>query len=175
MLRVGPCCFSSGLVAVLMLMQRLRLHDEYYILHYISCICYQGWAQECHDPNNGPIPVTLCLVLMAMYICGGAMVFAHVHSWSYLHALYFCFSALTTIGFGDLNPTSYPQDTANAQLQLLGVSLYLLIGMALIATCFNLMQEQVTSRGGGSTVLTRKLGGLVTTPTAHHRFHLDDT
>lgn len=112
---------------------------------------------------------------MAIYICGGAVIFAHAHNWSYLHSLFFCFSSLTTIGFGDLTPTSYPQNTLNAQLQLLGAALYLLIGMALIATCFNLMQEQVTSRGGGSTVLTRKLGGLVTTPTPHHRFHLDDT
>ena len=134
-----------------------------------------NWPQDCHEPENGPVPITLCLIMMAVYICGGAALFAHTHNWPYLNALFFCFGSLTTIGFGDLKPSSLPQNTVSAQLQLLGAAFYLLIGMALIATCFNLMQEQVTSRGGGSTVLTRKLGGLVTTPTPHQRFHLDDT
>ena len=34
------------------------------------------------------------------------------------------------------------------QLALLGSALYLLLGMALIATCFNLLQEHMASRGG---------------------------
>lgn len=134
------------------------------------------WSQDYPTPGGGPVPVTLCLLILALYTVGGALFFAHVHDWPYLHALCFCFGALTTIGFGDLPPASAPPRSATAQLQLVAAAVYVLVGMALIATCFNLLQEKVTARGGGGgTVLTRRLGGLVTAPTPHHRFHLDDT
>ena len=120
-----------------------------------------------HDDVNegGAVPVTLCLFLMVVYICGGAAVFAYSHNWGFLNSVYFCFCALTTIGFsGDLSPGMGARSEAALQISLLGASLYLLIGMALIATCFNLMQEQVTAR---SATLSRRFGG--------HRYHPDDT
>ena len=127
------------------------------------------WSSE---SEGGAVPVTLCLVLMVAYICGGAAVFAYAHGWSFLHSVYFCFSSLTTIGFGDLTPATTPNRATGLQIALLGAALYLLIGMALIATCFNLMQEQVTSRNGN---ISRRLGSLIGPPPGHHRFHLEDT
>ncbi|XP_068203075.1 potassium channel subfamily K member 9-like [Palaemon carinicauda] len=112
---------------------------------------------------------------MITYICGGAAVFAYAHQWTFLHAIYFCFSSLTTIGFGDLAPETTPNMSTGVQVALLGSAFYLLVGMALIATCFNLMQEQMTNRGYG---LGRRLGNLMATSTStgsNHRFHLDDT
>ncbi|XP_071532019.1 LOW QUALITY PROTEIN: TWiK family of potassium channels protein 7-like [Panulirus ornatus] len=151
---------------------------------YTSVDHTKKWGGECGDGTNlgdeygegeaGAVPVTLCLVLMITYICGGAAVFAYAHQWSFLHAIYFCFSSLTTIGFGDLAPATSPNESTGVQVALLGAAFYLLVGMALIATCFNLMQEQMTSRGYG---LGRRLGSLVAAGNTggNHRFHLDDT
>ncbi|XP_042875422.1 potassium channel subfamily K member 18-like [Penaeus japonicus] len=143
------------------------------------------WSSECGGDGSsvgeefvegdaGAVPVTLCLVLMISYICGGAAAFAYAHQWSFLHAIYFCFSSLTTIGFGDLAPETTPNVDTGVQMALLGAALYLLVGMALIATCFNLMQEHMTNRGYG---LGRRLGSLMATSSSgsNHRFHLDDT
>ncbi|CAL4120375.1 unnamed protein product [Meganyctiphanes norvegica] len=124
------------------------------------------------DSESTAVPVTLCLLLMISYICGGAAVFAYAHHWSFMHAIFFCFSSLTTIGFGDLAPETTPNAKTGVQIALLGAALYLLVGMALIATCFNLMQEQMTNRGYG---LGRRLGSLMSNSNSNHRFHLDDT
>ncbi|XP_076028794.1 two pore potassium channel protein sup-9-like [Oratosquilla oratoria] len=110
------------------------------------------------DQDAPAVPVTLCLLLMIGYVCGGAAVFSHAHGWSFLHATYFCFSSLTTIGFGDLTPTTTPNSETGVQMALLGAAMYLLVGMALIATCFNLMQEQVMARGTGG--VGRRLGTM---------------
>ncbi|XP_050690258.1 TWiK family of potassium channels protein 7-like [Eriocheir sinensis] len=133
-------------------------------------------SSEGEGGEGGAVPVTLCLLLMVTYICGGAAVFARAHHWSFLHAVYFCFSSLTTIGFGDLAPAVTPAGATGVQVALLGAALYLLVGMALIATCFNLMQEQMTSRGYG---LGRRMASLMGPAPpgggGTHRFHLDDT
>ena len=128
--------------------------------------------EEWNNEEGGAVPVTLCLLLMVAYICGGAAIFSYAHGWCFLHSIYFCFSSLTTIGFGDLAPTTTPNRATGVQLALLGSALYLLVGMALIATCFNLMQEQVTSRGG---TFSKRFGGLIGLSNGHHKFHLDDT
>lgn len=131
-------------------------------------------GSSCGDDEleSTAVPVTMCLLLMISYICGGAAVFAYAHHWSFMHAIFFCFSSLTTIGFGDLAPETTPNAKTGMQIALLGAALYLLVGMALIATCFNLMQEQMTSRGYG---LGRRLGTLMTSSNGNPRFHLDDT
>ncbi|KAK3869029.1 hypothetical protein Pcinc_025638 [Petrolisthes cinctipes] len=134
-----------------------------------------GGGEEYGEGEGGAVPVTLCLLLMITYICGGAAIFAYAHDWTFLQAVYFCFSSLTTIGFGDLSPNARPNASTGVQVALLGAAFYLLVGMALIATCFNLMQEQMTNRGYG---LGRRLGSLMTPNGAsapNHRFHLDDT
>lgn len=145
---------------------------------FLSLICFLQlgkWSdinEEYLEAESGAIPVTLCLVVMVAYMCGGAAVFAYTHNWPFLHAIFFCFSSLTTIGFGDLSPGIGTRSEVSLQVSLLGAAIYLLVGMALIATCFNLMQEQVTTRGGG---LSRKLSGMIGSSARQHRFHLEDT
>ncbi|OQV13292.1 hypothetical protein BV898_12498 [Hypsibius exemplaris] len=93
--------------------------------------------------GSNSVPVLGCLVIMGSYLFGGAMLFALWEDWPYLDAFYFCFVTLTTIGFGDFVPgaSMLGQDTASQKLVVCCV--YVLVGLALIACCFNLMQEQV--------------------------------
>ncbi|XP_013794241.2 potassium channel subfamily K member 9-like isoform X1 [Limulus polyphemus] len=92
------------------------------------------------------VPVTLCLLILVGYILGGAALFSMWEGWGFLDGSYFCFVTLSTIGFGDLVPgdaRGLEDGSAHAQEKLVICSLYLLVGMALIAMCFNLMQEEV--------------------------------
>lgn len=89
------------------------------------------------------VPITLCLSIIAGYICGGAAIFSVWEGWDYLDGSYFCFVTLSTIGFGDLVPGDSVVTDEGTQEKLVICSLYLLAGMALIAMCFNLVQEEV--------------------------------
>ena len=62
--------------------------------------------------------------------------------WNFLIGFYFCFITLSTIGFGDYVPGTR-LDTWAAQEKLILCALYLLIGLALLAMCFELIQEEV--------------------------------
>jgi len=108
------------------------------------------------------VPITMSLTVMLGYICGGAILFGEWEGWSFLNGFYFCFITLSTIGFGDYLPgNTVTQDIGEAKiaglvdLQFIFCSLYILLGMAVIAMCFNLMQEKVVR---GVISLGRKLG-----------------
>ncbi|XP_054719912.1 potassium channel subfamily K member 18-like [Uloborus diversus] len=89
------------------------------------------------------VPITLCMVILIGYISGGAVLFSLWEGWGFLDGSYFCFVTLSTIGFGDLVPGDSVISDGGSQEKLVMCSLYLLFGMALIAMCFNLMQEEV--------------------------------
>jgi Ion channel len=93
--------------------------------------------------KSGKVPVLGCLIIMGSYLFGGAMLFALWENWPYLDAFYFCFVTLTTIGFGDFVPGASMLNHDTSSQKLVVCCVYVLVGLALIACCFNLMQEQV--------------------------------
>ncbi|EEC11531.1 acid-sensitive two pore domain K+ channel dTASK-7, putative, partial [Ixodes scapularis] len=88
------------------------------------------------------VPILLCMTIISGYICGGAVLFSIWEDWNYLDGSYFCFVTLSTIGFGDLVPGDTVVSDSGSQEKLVICSLYLLVGLALIAMCFNLVQEE---------------------------------
>ncbi len=109
------------------------------------------------------VPVTLSLVVMVSYIILGAFLFAAWEGWSVLDGFYFCFVTLSTIGFGDFVPGSSfdkagggdGDDELLVNPQFVFCTIYILLGMAVIAMCFNLMQEKVVQN---ITSFGKKLG-----------------
>ncbi|KAJ8939353.1 hypothetical protein NQ318_005714 [Aromia moschata] len=93
---------------------------------------------QCPCSNPVRVPVTLCLVIVLAYICSGAVLFHRLENWSLLEGSYFCFTSLGTIGFGDLLPGQKAEDVS-----LCACSAYILTGMALVAMCFSLVQDEV--------------------------------
>ncbi|EFX83663.1 hypothetical protein DAPPUDRAFT_47647 [Daphnia pulex] len=112
---------------------------------------------ELHPVGGGPydtatVPITISLTVMVSYMVGGAVLFQQWETdWDYLDGSYFCFISLSTTGFGDLVPGDKINSSSGIELSLIFCSMYLIIGMALIAMCFNLMQEEVIAK-------VRKLG-----------------
>ncbi|XP_011196558.1 TWiK family of potassium channels protein 18 isoform X2 [Zeugodacus cucurbitae] len=91
------------------------------------------------------VPLMVCVVIMISYILAGAILFSRWEAWDYLDGSYFCFISLSSIGFGDLVPGErvITADKDKVEVSFILCAVYLLLGMALIAMCFNLMQEQV--------------------------------
>uniref|UniRef100_A0A8D8QFB3 TWiK family of potassium channels protein 18 n=1 Tax=Cacopsylla melanoneura TaxID=428564 RepID=A0A8D8QFB3_9HEMI len=116
------------------------------------------------DPQMVTVPITLCLTIMVGYIYGGAILFSAWEDWDTLDGSYFCFISLSTIGFGDIVPgdktTGKSQDSGVKSLELSFIlcALYLMLGMALIAMCFNLMQEEVVHKMRTCSDVLRRIG-----------------
>ena len=96
------------------------------------------------------IPVTSCLVVLFGYIFLGTVLFSNWEGWNYLDGAYFCFISLLTIGFGDFVPghkyiyqVTDNIDESESKAKLVIGTIYILLGMAILAMCFNLMQEQI--------------------------------
>lgn len=101
------------------------------------------------------VPSTACLWVMSFYILIGTLMFAHWENWDYLDAVYFCVTSLCKIGMGDFVPGT----TSNQTISVLGLKIqgsssenqtklvinfvYMLLGMGLVAMCYNLMREDV--------------------------------
>ncbi|CAO1441982.1 unnamed protein product [Diamesa serratosioi] len=97
------------------------------------------------DTQTVTVPITICVTIMIGYILLGATLFSKWENWDILDGSYFCFISLSSIGFGDIVPGAAVnvQDYKFVEWSFILCAVYLLLGMALIAMCFNLMQEQV--------------------------------
>ncbi|XP_026677732.1 potassium channel subfamily K member 18-like [Diaphorina citri] len=116
-----------------------------------------------NDPQMVTVPITLCLMIMVGYIYGGAVLFSKWEDWNILDGSYFCFISLSTIGFGDIVPgdkiTGKNNDIGVQTLELSFIlcAMYLMLGMALIAMCFNLMQEEVVHKMRTCSEVVRRI------------------
>jgi hypothetical protein len=100
---------------------------------------------ESHSSMHGLsilAPICLCLCMMIVYIVIGALVLYRLEDWPILDGIYFCFMALSTIGFGDLMPGLRKDSTAT----LWFCSIYIMSGMALTAMCFNVLHDEIMHR-----------------------------
>ncbi|KAM3955343.1 TWiK family of potassium channels protein 7 [Aphomia sociella] len=104
-----------------------------------------GYHWTCRDHTR--VPIILSLFLIILYIALGTVVFHTTEKWSFIDGYYFSFSSLATIGFGDLKPGLYASTiSAKAEDIAIGVCcIYILVGIVIIAMCFNLIQEDMSS------------------------------
>lgn len=90
------------------------------------------------------VPSTACLWVIFGYILAGSIMFAEWEDWDYLDSAYFCVTSLCKIGMGDFVPGWKHGDSSQSnQTKLIINFVYLLLGMGLIAMCYNLMKEDV--------------------------------
>jgi hypothetical protein len=99
-------------------------------------------------PSPSPriiVPSTACLWVMGGYVLTGTIMFAEWEGWEYLDSTYFCVTSLCKIGIGDFVPGANILEALNSgsQTKLIINFVYLLLGMGLIAMCFNLMREEI--------------------------------
>lgn len=91
------------------------------------------------------VPISVSFALMVGYIAVGALLFSLFEDWEYLVASYFCFVTLSTIGFGDYVPGT-SLDASASQERMVLCAFYLVFGLAVLAMCFDLMQEETKNK-----------------------------
>jgi len=102
------------------------------------------------------VPLTITMIILTGYILIGAILFFEFEKWDLIASAYFCFITLATIGFGDYVPGQNSTSNANtATLQLVVTFVYILLGMSILAMCFDLMQEEIIAK---FTWIGKKLG-----------------
>ena len=95
------------------------------------------------DIHRVSVPIYVSLLLIAGYIVAGALLFTFWEKdWDFFIGCYFSFITLTTIGFGDYVPGA-SVNSWDSQEKLVSCALYLIVGLSLIAMCFDLMQAEV--------------------------------
>ncbi|KAL6106027.1 kcnk3 [Pungitius sinensis] len=72
-------------------------------------------------------------------LCVGAAAFSHCEGWSFLHAFYFCFITLTTIGFGDYVALQRDDALQNDPRYVAFCFVYILMGLTVIGAFLNLV------------------------------------
>ena len=108
------------------------------------------------DNEKVSVPLTITMLILTGYIIIGAVIFFKFESWEMISSAYFCFITLSTIGFGDFVPGQNASTAANtATLQLIVTFIYILLGMSILAMCFDLMQEEIIAK---FTWIGKKLG-----------------
>lgn len=110
-----------------------------------------AWLYDCStekDENDPPrrivVPSTACLWVIGGYILTGAIMFAEWENWTYLDSTYFCVTSLCKIGLGDFVPGAniLASKTGN-NTKLIINFVYMLVGLGLVAMCYNLMREEI--------------------------------
>ncbi|XP_063708919.1 TWiK family of potassium channels protein 7 [Culicoides brevitarsis] len=87
--------------------------------------------------NNIFVAVIISIFTLLFYMIFGTLMMKHLQAphWSTIDAFYFCFATLSTIGYGQLFPST--------SISQFACALYILIGMALVSMCFNLVQVEL--------------------------------
>ena len=97
------------------------------------------------------VPIVVVFALVFVYIALGAFLFSIWENWNIIDGAYFCFTTLTTIGFGDFVPgtarfNEFEWNSGHGHYKFMACSGYMLFGLAMIAMCFNLVQEEAVDR-----------------------------
>uniref|UniRef100_A0A8C6TWE1 Potassium channel subfamily K member n=1 Tax=Neogobius melanostomus TaxID=47308 RepID=A0A8C6TWE1_9GOBI len=72
-------------------------------------------------------------------LCVGAILFSQSEGWSFLHAFYYCFITLTTIGFGDYVALQKDEALQNSPRYVAFCFIYILMGLTVIGAFLNLV------------------------------------
>ncbi|EFO17494.2 hypothetical protein LOAG_11005 [Loa loa] len=89
---------------------------------------------------NFPVGGLIVITILWAFICAGLFLIFE-NDWSYGTSLYFTLVSFTTIGFGDVLP-SQPDYIAH-------IAICLLIGLALVSTVINVIQQQIEALAMG--------------------------
>lgn len=99
--------------------------------------------------------ISYAVTLLIFLLVVGVLYFNYAEGWSYVDSFYFCVSTLTTIGFGDLVPTTDVSKIFTSFYALFGIGVMLyVIGSIISAYLFR--QEKYFNRVFSMLHLLRK-------------------
>ncbi|XP_072027047.1 potassium channel subfamily K member 18-like [Amphiura filiformis] len=84
------------------------------------------------------VPITIVVLVFIGYTCTSAASIAHFEGWTFEKSLYFTFITLTTIGYGDVLPTTHYESG-----EFFSCIMYTIFGLAVTSMCIALVQAKV--------------------------------
>ena len=81
------------------------------------------------------------LIVILLFLFGGATFYHYIEGWRYLDALYFSSSTLTTVGYGDITPKTDAGKIFTIIYLFAGVAI-VLYGLSLLASHFVEVREE---------------------------------
>ncbi|CAF1340530.1 unnamed protein product [Rotaria magnacalcarata] len=125
------------------------------------------------------VPALVVLAIIVGYLYLGAFMFHNTEGWTIIISIYFCYIALSTIGFGDYVPGVTPGPTEG--YRFMAASIYIVIGLAILAMSFDLIKDSIVDKFDW---FSKKFGGVTLaddqvdedhTQYAHFQYAADET
>ncbi|KAI6179299.1 hypothetical protein M3Y98_00595400 [Aphelenchoides besseyi] len=83
--------------------------------------------------------IIICTALSLIIIFSGAAVFRRYENWSYYDSIYYCFSTLVTVGFGDFVALQKHGALQNQPEYVIFVLIFIVSGLTVISAAMNLL------------------------------------
>ena len=74
---------------------------------------------------------------VVILLIGGALFYRWAEHWSFLDALYFCMMTITTIGYGDLAPSTPASKIFTIAYSFLGIGMFVVLAARIASTVIN--------------------------------------
>ena len=95
-------------------------------------------------------PLFSAIVSIISLIAAGTFVFHHLEDWTWAQSFYFSVATLTTVGYGDIHPTSDESRIVAAIFILVGVGVFIAalttIGTRYLSTHEHQLSDNLTRR-----------------------------
>ena len=84
------------------------------------------------------------VIIIVFILASGTIFYMRVERWGLIDSLYFCVITLTTVGYGDLSPTT--------PMARIFTAVYVVIGIGIMATFVTLITKKVVARNAAQKV-----------------------
>jgi hypothetical protein len=105
-------------------------------------LCKKREIMEDDDSTTTEVPLFIVVFIFSIYILIGAYLFENFENLSFAKSVYFTFVTVATIGFGDFVPGESDDETKRERNLIITIS-YIIIGMAMLVMCFDLIQNNI--------------------------------
>jgi len=95
----------------------------YFALLRLGKAIYRAWEDQ---------EFRVLVGLMIIMTCSGAVFYAQHEGWSYVDAVYFCVMTMSTIGYGDLTPTTDVSKIFTIVYSFITIGLFVATGTKLV-------------------------------------------
>lgn len=112
------------------------------IFNFIKRVLCKKQEKMEEDDSTSEVPLFIVVFIFSIYILIGAYLFENFENLPFSKSIYFTFVTVATIGFGDFVPGESDDETKRERNLIITIC-YIIIGMAMLVMCFDLIQNNI--------------------------------